>query len=66
MIQNLITENVCIDCGASLMADVHEDGAFFDTARGTEYDASGQTGFDCLARFANASMPHRIALPEED
>jgi hypothetical protein len=66
MIQNVITETVCIDCGANVLPDPHEDGAFFDTARGTDYDNAGNTGFDCPARFVNAFMPHRISIPVED
>ena len=63
MIQNLITDLVCIDCGANLMADLAEDGALFDTARGNDgTNASGPTGFDCLARFYNAFMPHRTEI----
>jgi hypothetical protein len=63
MIQNLITELVCIDCGANLMRDLAEDGALFDTARGNEGTTSSDTtGFDCLARFHNAWMPHRIEV----
>ena len=52
MIQNLITEQVCIDCGANLMRDLAEDGALFDTARGTGgTTSSGLTGFDCPTRM---------------
>jgi hypothetical protein len=36
MNQNLITDLICIDCGANLMADLAEDGALFDTARGND------------------------------
>ena len=34
MIQNLITDLVCIDCNANLMRNLAEDGALFDTAKG--------------------------------
>ena len=33
MIQNIITELVCIDCNANLMRDL-TDNALFDTAKG--------------------------------
>ena len=67
MIQNLITDLVCIDCGANLMADLAEDGALFDTARGNDgTNASGPTGFDCLAREYNAYMPHRTHIEDVD
>jgi hypothetical protein len=63
MNQNLITKLVCIDCGANLMADLAEDGALFDTAKGNDgTNASGVTGFDCTARFYNAFMPHRTEI----
>lgn len=65
MIRNVIVEAVCIDCGANVLADPREDGALFDTARGTDYDGPGRSGFDCPARFMNAFMPHRISIPEE-
>jgi hypothetical protein len=52
MNQNIITELVCIDCGANLMRDLAEDGALFDTARGNSgTNTSDSTGFDCLARM---------------
>jgi hypothetical protein len=52
MIQNLITELVCIDCNANLMRDLAEDGALFDTARGNGgTTSSGLTGFDCPTRM---------------
>jgi hypothetical protein len=52
MIQNLITELVCIDCGANLMRDLAEDGALFDTGRGNGgTTSSGLTGFDCPTRM---------------
>ena len=63
MIQNLLTGLVCIDCGANLMSDLAEDGALFDTARGNGGTTSSDTtGFDCLARFHNAWMPHRTEI----
>ncbi len=34
MLQNVITDLVCVNCDANLMADLAEDGALFDTARG--------------------------------
>jgi hypothetical protein len=40
MNHSIITELVCIDCGANLMRDLAEDGALFDTARGN----GGQDG----------------------
>ena len=59
MIVNLITELVCIDCRANLMADLAEDGALCDTARGTGgTTASGLTGFDCPARMDYG--PHTV------
>jgi hypothetical protein len=59
MIVNLITELVCIDCRANLMADLAEDGALFDTARGNgDTTASGLTGFDCPARMDYG--PHTV------
>lgn len=61
MIQNLITDLVCIDCNANLMVDLLENRSFFDTARGTEPDSGGNTGFDCFARFENAFQAHRVA-----
>ena len=67
MIQNLITELVCIDCGANLMRDLAEDGALFDTAKGNGgTTASGSTGFDCPpTRWVDSEWngqydPHRI------
>lgn len=49
---SIITDLICVDCGASLMADLAEDGALFDTARGNGgTNASGLTGFDCPARM---------------
>ena len=63
MNQNLITDLICIDCGANLMRDLAEDGALFDTARGNDgTNASGPTGFNCLAREHNAFMPHRTEI----
>ena len=59
MNQDLITELVCIDCGANLMRDLAEDGALFDTA-------SGPSGFDCTAREFNGFMPHRIEVEDVD
>lgn len=67
MNQDLITELVCIDCGANLMADLAEDGALFDTARGNEgTTASGTTGFDCTAREYNGYMAHRTEIEDVD
>ena len=55
----IITELVCIDCRANLMADLAEDGALFDTARGNGgTTASGLTGFDCPARMDYG--PHTV------
>ena len=49
MLQNIITDLVCIHCGANLMADLAEDGALFDTAMGNGgTTGSRPTGFDCL------------------
>ena len=63
MNQSIITELVCIDCGANLMRDLAEDGALFDTARGNGgTNTSDSTGFDCLARWWNAWMPHRTEI----
>lgn len=48
MLQNVITELVCINCEANLMADLAEDGALFDTARGNGGTTGNlPTGFDC-------------------
>lgn len=67
MIQNIITDLVCIDCGANLMRDIAEDGALFDTAKGNGgTTASDPTGFDCPANsWVEADWnyryePHRI------
>jgi hypothetical protein len=52
MNQSIITELVCIDCGANLMRDLAEDGALFDTALGNGgTTSSGLTGFDCPTRM---------------
>ena len=49
MLQNLITDLVCVNCDANLMADLAEDGALFDTARGNGGTTGNlPTGFDCL------------------
>jgi hypothetical protein len=49
---NIITDLVCVDCGANLMADLAEDGALFDTAKGNGGTTeSGLSGFDCPARM---------------
>ena len=67
MNQDLITELVCIDCGANLMRDLAEDGALFDTAKGNDgTTASGPSGFDCTAREHNGYMPHRIEVADVD
>jgi hypothetical protein len=45
------------------MRDLAEDGALFDTARGNGgTNTSDSTGFDCLARWWNAWMPHRTEI----
>ena len=52
MNHSIITELVCIDCGANLMRDLAEDGALCDTARGNGgTTSSGLTGFDCPTRM---------------
>jgi hypothetical protein len=49
MLQNTITELVCVNCKANLMRDLAEDGALFDTARGNGGTTGNlPTGFDCL------------------
>ena len=49
MLQNIITDLVCINCNANLMADLAEDGALFDTALGNGGTTGNQrTGFECL------------------
>ena len=56
MIQNLITDLVCVNCDANLMRDLAEGGALFDTARGNgDTDSDGPTGFECSwTRWADA------------
>lgn len=59
MNHSIITELVCIDCGANLMRDLAEDGALFDTARGNGGTTSSDlTGFDCPTRLGFG--PHVI------
>ena len=59
MIQNLITELVCIDCGANLMRDLAEDGALFDTAKGV--DGTHCDGNDFGAHRTEPVNTHLIA-----
>jgi len=62
--QEVITDLVCIDCGASLMRDLAECGELFDTARGNSgTTGSAPTGFDCPGRIYNGFMPHRLSIP---
>jgi len=48
MLQNLITDLVCVNCDANLMRDLAEGAALFDTAKGN-LGTTGNlpTGFDC-------------------
>ena len=64
MIQNLITELVCIDCGANLMRDLAEDGALFDTAKGNDTTSSAPCGFDCDVNVVRGGeyQPHRTEI----
>ena len=49
MLQNIITDLVCVNCNANLMADLAEDGALFDTAVGNGGTTGNlRTGFECL------------------
>ena len=45
MIQNLITELVCIDCGANLMRNL-ADNSLFDTAQGITGTSCDGNGFE--------------------
>ena len=63
MLQNLITDLVCVNCDANLMRDLAEGGALFDTAKGNLGTTSNlPTGFDCLGvtydGFSGSPLPH--------
>jgi len=68
MNQNIITELVCIDCGANLMRDLAEDGALFDTAKGNDTTSSAPCGFDCDALVVQGGdyKSHRIEIEDVD
>ena len=53
MNQNIITELVCIDCGANLMRDL-ADNSLFDTAKGVD-------GTDCDGNGFEAHRTERVA-----